>query len=60
MNKISKMIALVLNAAAVGLAVAAVVLGYLEAIDLASEVNLLALGLVFLSFSGLQKQQTSA
>ena len=56
MNANQKIIQTVLKAVAIGMSVASIVLGYLGAADLGTQVTLLSLGLFALSVAALQKE----
>lgn len=53
-NKIKKTIRLILQAVAVGMAVASIVLGYLNVVELGVQISLLSLGLFALAIAALQ------
>ena len=55
MDKIQNIIQTVLKAVALGMAVASLVLGYISAIDVETQVGLLSLGLFTLAVAALQK-----
>ena len=54
MEKVQNITALVLKAVAVGMSVASVVLGFLDAVDLNTRVMLLGIGLFALAVAALQ------
>lgn len=53
-TKIKKTIRLILQAVAVGMAVASIVLGYLNVVELGVQISLLSLGLFALAIAALQ------
>lgn len=58
MGNVQSTINLVLKAVAVGMSIAAVVLGILGTGDVNTQVNLLGIGLFALSLAALQKEET--
>lgn len=56
MKENQKLFQTVLNAVALGMAIASIVLGYLGAVDVGTQVSLLSIGLFALAIAGLQKE----
>ncbi len=56
-NKVQNTVHLVLKAVAVGMSVASVVLGFLGTVDVATQVNLLGIGLFALALVALQNEE---
>jgi uncharacterized membrane protein (Fun14 family) len=57
MNKTQSITQTVLKAVALGMSVACLVLGYLDAVETATQVSLLAIGVFALSVAALQKNE---
>jgi len=55
-NKRQNIVRLILKAVAVGMSVASVTLGFLGAVDLTTQVNLLGIGLFALALAALQTE----